>query len=149
MQYLCNLLVKIDVSDNWILMVLHWWQFSLYGRTLMLRDPGFWWRKRPKPSPTSQSCRQHISSPTSVTNIDVSQSLLPDSHVRYIHNVIFLTWFWREIVFFQVWPCFHWLWSSKYHFIRSESYQNPLKTVTSPLKEHLGLFQSWKDVSDP
>ena len=39
--------------------------------TPMLKYRGCWWRKRPKPSPTFQSCRQHISSPTSVTNIDV------------------------------------------------------------------------------
>ena len=32
----------------------------------------YWWRKRPKSSPTPQSCRQHISSSTSVTNIDVA-----------------------------------------------------------------------------
>ena len=43
---------------------------------LMLKDRGCWWQNRPKPSPTSQSCRQHISSPTSVTNIDVANKLL-------------------------------------------------------------------------
>ena len=35
----------------------------------MLKDRGCWCKKRQKPSPISQSCRQHISSPTSVTNI--------------------------------------------------------------------------------
>ena len=32
-----------------------------------------WWRNRPKPSPTSQSCHQHILSSTYVTNIDVAE----------------------------------------------------------------------------
>ena len=40
--------------------------------TLVLKDRGCWWQKRVKPSPISQTCLQHISSPTSVTNIDVA-----------------------------------------------------------------------------
>ena len=38
----------------------------------MLIDWGGWRQKRPNPSPISQSCRQHISSPTSASNIDVA-----------------------------------------------------------------------------
>ena len=40
--------------------------------TLMFKDRWCWWRKWPKPSPTSNSCLQQISSPTSVTNIGVA-----------------------------------------------------------------------------
>ena len=40
--------------------------------TLMFKDRECWWQKLPKPSPTSQSCHQLISSPTSVPNIDVT-----------------------------------------------------------------------------
>ena len=42
-----------------------------HSPTLMLRDKGCWWPKWLKPSPTSY-CHQHISSPTSVTNLDVA-----------------------------------------------------------------------------
>jgi len=35
-------------------------------------DDRCWWQNLPKPSSTSQSCRQHIWSPTSVANIDVA-----------------------------------------------------------------------------
>jgi len=45
--------------------------FGCWCPTLMLEDRGCWRRKRLKPSPTSQSCHQHILSPTSVINIDV------------------------------------------------------------------------------
>jgi len=47
----------------------HCW---LGSPTPMLKDRGCWRRKRSKLSPTSQSFRQHISYPTSVTNIDVA-----------------------------------------------------------------------------
>ena len=33
--------------------------FGCWCPTLMLKYRGCWWRKRPKPSPTSQSCRRH------------------------------------------------------------------------------------------
>ena len=63
-----------------------WWQFSGFGDrisilvtsfgcwcpTLILKDTEYWWQNRPKPSPTSQSRREYISSPTSVANIDVA-----------------------------------------------------------------------------
>ena len=76
----------IDVGDKWMLVTLSWWQFLDVGDrvsilvtsfgcwcpALMMKDRGCWWQKRPKQSPTSKSCRQHISSPTSVTNIDVA-----------------------------------------------------------------------------
>ena len=78
----------IDVGDKWILVTLCWWLFSDVGYrililvtsfgcwcpTLMLKDRRccVWWQNRPKPSPTSQSRRQHISSPTFVTNINVT-----------------------------------------------------------------------------
>jgi len=38
----------------------------------MLRDKGCWWPKWPNTSPTPENCHQHISSPTSVTKIDVA-----------------------------------------------------------------------------
>ena len=75
----------IDVDDKWVLVTLSWWQFlddsdrisilvisfGYWCPALMFKDKGCWWQKRPKPSPTSQSCHQHISSPSSVSNIDV------------------------------------------------------------------------------
>ena len=65
---------------------LCWWQFSGVGDrisilmtsfwcwcpTLMLKDRECWWQNQPNPSPISLSCRQHISSPIYVTNIDVA-----------------------------------------------------------------------------
>ena len=73
----------IDVGYKGILVTLCWWKFlggdrismsmtavECWCPTSMLKDRGRWWRKRLKPSPTSQSCHQHISSPKSVTNID-------------------------------------------------------------------------------
>ena len=53
-----------------MLVTLFWWQlFYRYScPTLMLKNRGCCWQKRPS-KPTSQSCQQHISSPTSVTNI--------------------------------------------------------------------------------
>ena len=39
----------------------------------MLRNRGCWWPKSPKSSPKSSNCHHHISSPTSVTNIDVAR----------------------------------------------------------------------------
>ena len=73
-----------------MLVTLCWWQFLGIGDgisklmssfeywcpTLMWK--GYWWRKRPKPSPTSQTCPQPISSPTSVTNIDVDDGKAGD-----------------------------------------------------------------------
>ena len=78
---------QMDVGDFKLVTIFGcWWQFSGVGDsitilvtsfgcwcpTIMLIDRGCWWQNRPKPSPTSQSCRQHISSPTSVANIDVA-----------------------------------------------------------------------------
>ena len=68
----------IDVGDKWMLVTLSWWQFfnvsdgisilvtsfGCWYPTLMFKDRGCWWQKWPKPWPTSQSCPQHISSPT-------------------------------------------------------------------------------------
>ena len=76
----------IDIGDKWMLVTLSWWQFwdvsdrisifvtsfGCWCPTLMLKDRGCCWQKRPKPSPTSHNCRQHISSPTSVTNINIA-----------------------------------------------------------------------------
>ena len=73
-----------------MLMTLSWWQFlnvsdrisilaTIFGcwcPTPMLKDRGCWWQKRPKPSPAYQKYRQHISSPASVTNIDVANLML-------------------------------------------------------------------------
>ena len=39
--------------------------------------------KTAKPSPTSQSCRQHISSPTSVTNIDVVDIIIWKYYLKF------------------------------------------------------------------
>ena len=50
----------------------------------MLKDRGCWWQNRPKPLPASQSCRQHISSPASVANIDVADSF--DAHTLTMQN---------------------------------------------------------------
>ena len=70
----------IAVHGEWMLVTLCWRQFLVavlvtsfgcWCPTLMLKYRGCWWRKQ-KQSSTSQSCRQHISSPTSVTNIDVA-----------------------------------------------------------------------------
>ena len=69
----------IDVGDKWVLVTLSWWQFlnvsdgisilvtsfGYWFPTLKFKNGGYWWQKRQKPSPTSQSCRQHISFPTS------------------------------------------------------------------------------------
>ena len=60
-------------GDKWMLVTLSWWQLDVSDRisilvttsrqpesgcsTLMLKDRGCWCQKRPKPSPTSQSCR--------------------------------------------------------------------------------------------
>ena len=56
------------VGDNFSILVKSFW---CWYPTLKLKDRGCWWQNRPKPS--SQSCRQHISSPTSVANIDVAK----------------------------------------------------------------------------
>ena len=39
----------------------------------MIKDSGCWWPKCPKLSPISYSCHRHISFPTSVANIDVTE----------------------------------------------------------------------------
>ena len=59
----------MDVGDRISILVT---SFRCWCPTSMLKDRGCRWQNRPKLSPTSQSCRQHISSPTSVTNIDVA-----------------------------------------------------------------------------
>ena len=45
-----------------------WWRLDVFNSMLVIIF-GCWWRRRSKLSPTSQSCHQLISSPTSVTNI--------------------------------------------------------------------------------
>ena len=86
----------IDDDDMCMLVILCWWQFSGVGDKIPIlvtlfacwclmhiicsiydaneiydaKEIECWRRKRQKLSPTSQSCRQHISSLTSVTNID-------------------------------------------------------------------------------
>ena len=61
----------IDVGNMWMLVTLYWRQFldaedrisilvaffQCWFPTLMFKDRLCWWRKWPKPSPTSQSCR--------------------------------------------------------------------------------------------
>ena len=59
----------------------------------MFKDKECWQQKRLKPSPTSQSCRQHISSATYATNIDVAtfeHQLFPDEELELLFN--FLTY---------------------------------------------------------
>ena len=58
----------IDVGGKFWMLVTEF----RYCPTLMIKDRGCWWQKWRKPSPIFQSCRQHITSPTSVTNIDVA-----------------------------------------------------------------------------
>ena len=66
------LMIFFDVSDRISILVTI---FRCWCPTFMLKDRGCWWREPtsrgcwPNPSPTSQSCRQHISSTHSVTNI--------------------------------------------------------------------------------
>ena len=72
----------MDVSDRISILVI---SFGCWCPTLMLKDRWCRWKQRPKPSPITQSCRQHISSPTSVTNIDVvtrSHTFTPVALVR-------------------------------------------------------------------
>ena len=71
---------QVDVGDFTLMKIFgdEWQNFHIddifwcWCPTLLLKDRECWWQKRLKPSPTSQSCCQHISSPTSVTNIDVA-----------------------------------------------------------------------------
>ena len=63
--------------------------FGCWCPTLMFKDRGCWRQKQPKPSPTSQSCHKHISSPTSVTKIDVAVPTQRDS--RTITSLTFFT----------------------------------------------------------
>ena len=65
-----------DVGDIVILVTQCWWRFwDVGGRILMLMTSlGCWRPKWPTSSPTFYCCHQHISSPTSVTNIDVTRS---------------------------------------------------------------------------
>ena len=61
------------LGDNfWMLMTEFRSSFGCWCPTLMLKDRVCWWQKLPKPLPTSQICRQHMSSPTSITNSDVA-----------------------------------------------------------------------------
>ena len=91
----------IDVGDKRMLMTLSWWQFldvsdrisilvtssGCWCPKLMLKDRGCWWQKWPKPSPTSQTSHQHIRSPTSVTNIDVTIIKLSISYDMTPYNM--------------------------------------------------------------
>ena len=78
----------------------------------MLRDRGCWWAKWPKPSPTSSNCHQHISSPTSVTNIDVAVTIS-------LHSVIFYTF----VVVICLIRNFHWSsWAFKVTFLHDDSW---------------------------
>ena len=65
-------------GDNFRMFVTefrYWWHlFGCWCPTLMLKYRGCWLQNRPKPSATSQSCRLHISFPTSVANIDVAST---------------------------------------------------------------------------
>jgi len=66
-----------DVGDFISILVT---SFGCKCPTPMQKDRGRWLQKRPKVSPTSQRSRQHISSPTSVTNNDVAK-ILVDSKI--------------------------------------------------------------------
>ena len=56
-----------DVGDRISVLVTC---FECWCPTFIWKDSGCWWPKWPKRSSTSTSCHQHISSPTSITNID-------------------------------------------------------------------------------
>ena len=74
------------VGDILMLVTYSWWQFKNVGDrinilvaffgcwcpTLILRNKECWLLKWSEPSPTSLNCHSHISSSTSVTNIDVA-----------------------------------------------------------------------------
>ena len=59
----------LGVGDRILILMT---SFECCCPTLRLKDRVCWWLKRSKPLPTSQSCRQHISSPTSVPSIDLT-----------------------------------------------------------------------------
>ena len=62
---------RLFAGDNFRVLVT---SFGFSYPTLILKNRECWWRERPKLSPTSHSCRQHISSSTVVTNIEVATS---------------------------------------------------------------------------
>ena len=61
---------------------------------LVLNESGGWRSKWPTPSPTSFSCYQHISSPTSVTNIDVTDRTITGSntsaHDLAVYHILYM-----------------------------------------------------------
>ena len=75
-------------------------QIIAWVTVMLVVISGLWWPKWPKPSTTSYSCHQHISSPTSVTNIDAIRMPLdhgapldlvaPLDHLK-VNNIIFNT----------------------------------------------------------
>jgi len=78
-------LVIILVGDRIKILVT---SFGCCCPTIMLIDKGWWWPKWRKPSPTSWNCHSHISSSTSVTNIDVA-----DGQRSEINQLWKLSWF--------------------------------------------------------
>ena len=64
----------LDVVD-WISMLVT--SFEYCYPTLIEKDRVLWWPKWPIPSPISYSCHRHISSSTSVTNINVTINMKP------------------------------------------------------------------------
>ena len=98
---------QLDVGD-FMLVTIFWccWRnfdpmkfFGCWFPTLMFKDGGCWWQKRPKRPPTSKNCPKHISSPKSVTNIrrfGISTKCLV--HLIYHQKLSRLYFAWAEIL---------------------------------------------------
>ena len=73
--------------------------YECWCPTLMLRDRGCWWPERPKLSPTSSNCPQHIFSPTSVTNINVALDICHQHRIKRLmeHSTRQLS-FWMVLI---------------------------------------------------
>ena len=107
------------VNDNWMLVTLCWWHLL----DVSDRERGCWWRKWPKPSPTSQSCRQHISSPTLATNIDVAKKQLWWKRTYWIQKIIsanrierIMVWADRRLILFSSFLLHPFRWPSVHNF---------------------------------
>ena len=85
----------LDVSNRISILVT---SLGCWCPTLILKDRVCWWQKQTKPSPTSQSYRQRISSPTSVTIVDVAcrgRQICQGSLIYPDYNLLTVLWSWR------------------------------------------------------
>ena len=114
-----------DVGDIVILVTLWWWLISdVGGRIIMLATfPLCWWFSRSitsilNRSPNSQTCHQHIWSPTYLTNIDVTGGIWVRGFTSYFELNIVHDWIeflskptmeYQMVirVFFQPWAAVH------------------------------------------